>query len=159
MFAGRTQMSRRTPKVLGTTEDAVRRAESELGRTLPPSFRQWLLANNGHALRGQADDVIIFPVVDDRDLPTTWDSIVRQYKENWASWLENFEGDGRDFGHLLPFAAFGTGDYYCFDDSRRDESGEAPVVLWSHETGETEDRAESFADFVAKAEAGQFADE
>lgn len=152
-------MSRRTPKVFGTTEGAIRRAEMTLGRTLPPSFRQWLLANNGHGLRGQADDVTIFPVVDDRDLPTTWDSIVRQYKENWASWLENFEGDDRDFGHLLPFAEFGSGDYYCFDYSRQDSHGEPPVVRWSHETGDTEDRAESFPAFVTKIEAGEFEDD
>jgi hypothetical protein len=123
---------------------------------LPPSFREWLLANNGRDLQGQGDGVTIFPVADDRDLPSTWDSIVRQHEENWAAWLQNFEGDGRDFGHLLPFANFGTGDFYCFDYLRRNAQGEAPVVRWSHETGDTDDRAESFAAFVVKAEAGDF---
>ncbi len=65
-------------------------------------------------------------------------------------------GQGRHFEHLLPFADFGTGDYYCFDYEGVPSDQEPPVVHWSHETGETEPRATSFRDFVVKATAGAF---
>jgi cell wall assembly regulator SMI1 len=150
-------MSRRTPRVFGTTEEAIRKAETALGRTLPPSFRDWLIANNAGKL-GDAN-INVYPVMDERDPRMTWDSIDRKYKESWASWLENFEDEDRDFDHLLPFADPDGADFYCFDYTRRDAQGEAPVVLWSHETGDTEDRAESFPAFVAKIKAGEFEDD
>ncbi len=34
--------------------------------------------------------------------------------------------------------------------------GETPVVQWSHETGETEDSAATFNEFVEKARCGEF---
>jgi hypothetical protein len=80
-------------------------------------------------------------------------------KEGCSTWLENFEEEDLTFDHLLPFAEFGTGDYYCFDYGREGPAGERPVVRWSHDTGETEDRAASFAEFVAKVEAGEFQDD
>ena len=49
-------------------------------------------------------------------------SIVRNYNENWLAWLENFEDAEMSFKHLLPFAEFGTGDYYCFDYSKIDSN-------------------------------------
>jgi hypothetical protein len=60
------------------------------------------------------------------------------------------------FEHLLPFAECGNGDYYCFDYSRKQANGETPVVLWSHETGEIEERAETFPEFVEKAKLGEY---
>jgi hypothetical protein len=130
-------MSSKRSRVIGTTDDAIARAEAALGRALPPSFRAWLRQNNGKGIEG----VAIFPVMDQRDPRMTWDSIDRQFREGWARWLDNFSDEQRDFTHLLPFADFGTGDYYCFDYSRLDSQGEAPVVRWSHETGDTDDRA------------------
>jgi hypothetical protein len=100
--------------------------------------------------------VTIFPVMDARDPRMTWDSIDRQYRENWLKWLDNFADEQRDFSHLLPFANYGTGDFYCFDYSRLNSQGEAPVVRWSHETGDTDDRADTFAEFAARVQAGEF---
>jgi len=148
-------MGRRAPRVFGTTEDCVRKTEAAVGRSLPPSFRAWLLSHNGKGLKG----VTVFPVVDERDPQTTLESIERQYKEGWSTWLENFEEEDLTFDHLLPFAEFGTGDYYCFDYSREDTVGERPVVRWSHETGETEDRAASFGDFATRVETGDLQDD
>jgi len=145
-------MSSKRPKVFGTTEDAIARAEAALGRTFPPSFRAWLLQNNGHGIEG----VTIFPVMDERDPRMTWDSIDRRFREGWAGWLANFDDEDRDFTHLLPFADYGTGDYYCFDYSRLNSQGEAPVVRWSHEIGDTDDRAPSFSEFASKVQAGEF---
>jgi hypothetical protein len=62
-------MTKKHPRVIGTTEDALERAEKELQRVLPPSFRAWLLEKNG--LWG-LEGVHIFPVQDDRDLRKTW---------------------------------------------------------------------------------------
>lgn len=101
------------------------------------------------------EDVWIFPIYDERDPRKTWDSIVRQYDAGqWGG--EVFEDEGMDFRHLLPFASYGTGDYYCFDFSRKQSDGEAPVVRWSHETGETEDRGETFFDFCQRLGRGEF---
>lgn len=145
-------MSRRAPRVFGTTEDCISKTEAALGRALPPSFRAWLLVKNG---RGLDRGVTVFPVADERNPQTLVDSIERQFKEGWSDWLSNFEDEDQTFEHLLPFGSFDTSDYYCFDYSRQDSQGEAPIVRWSHETGDTEDRAASFAEFATKVEAGE----
>ena len=139
-------------RTIGTTEDAITRAEVALGRRFPSSFREWLLANNGLAING----VSIFPVLDDRDPRKTWDSIVRENRENWAAWLENFEDEDRDFSHLLTFASCGKGDYYCFDYGQPTAGDEVFIVRWSHETGETEARAHSFVEFAESVKAGAY---
>jgi cell wall assembly regulator SMI1 len=144
-------MSKRS-RVIGTTEEAVRRAEEALNRTFPPSFRQWILQNNGRDL----DGVTIFPVLDDRDPRKTWDSIDRNFRESWARWLANFEDEDHDFSNLLPFGDYGTGDYYCFDYAQPAGAGEVAVVRWSHETGEADFRAETFASFVRRLLEGEF---
>lgn len=139
------------PRVIGTTEEALDRAERELGRKFPPSFRSWLLENNGIGI----EQVSIFPVLDDRDVRKTWDSIVREYNVGWMGTLENFEDDRIDFSRLLPFGSPGT-DYYCFDYQEQGLDGECPVVRWSHETGETEYRASDFDEFIELLKAGEF---
>jgi hypothetical protein len=145
-------MSKKRPRIIGTTEDAIMKAEAELNFKFPASFRSWLIQNNSLGFEG----VSIFPVFDDRDPRKTSDSIVRNYNVNWLAWLENFEGEGMSFEHLLPFAEFGTGDYYCFDYNEIDSNGEARVVHWSHETGETEFRGRNFEDFLEKQKRGDF---
>ncbi|WP_284620698.1 SMI1/KNR4 family protein [Aquabacterium humicola] len=138
-------------RVIGTTEEALAAAEVSLGRALPPTFRNWLLRNNGTGI----EDVVIFPVLDERDKRKTWDSITRQ-TEVWQSYCSDVfpEEPGR-FQGLQPFAEFGTGDYYCFDYSAI-SNGEPQVVRWSHETGEASFRATSFTDFVARLVQGEF---
>jgi hypothetical protein len=146
-------MSSKRPRVFGTTDDAIANAEAAMGRILPPSFRAWLLQNNGRSI----DGVTIFPVMDSRDPRMTWDSIDRRMRQDWAGWLANFADEKRDFTHLLPFAEYGSGDFYCFDCSRLNLEGEAPIVRWSHETGDTDERAASFSEFITKVHAGEFA--
>lgn len=138
-------------RVIGTSNSCIENAEKQLGFVLPPSFRAWLLENNGMPLHA----VSIFPVFDPRDPRTTADSIVREYAGNWQSWC-NTTGAADEFAFLLPFGEFGTGDYYCFDYRSTDASGEVPVVLWDHETGECEYRAPDFATFVEKVVNGEF---
>ena len=110
------------------------------------------MKNNAKSIEG----VHVYPVLDDRDPRMTWDSIVRNFRVAWAEWLENFADEEIAFDHLLPFADFGTGDYYCFDYSRIAANGECPIVRWSHETGECERRAGSFDEFEARVKAGDF---
>ncbi|MCK6423397.1 MAG: SMI1/KNR4 family protein, partial [Aquabacterium sp.] len=139
-------------RVIGTTEEALARAEAQLGRVLPSSFREWLRLNNGKGL----ESAEVFPVLDDRDPRKTWDSIVRQ-REVWRSYCDDvFPERVPHFKALLPFASFGTGDYYCFDYSVTGEGSEPIVVHWSHETGETSPRGESFNDFAVRLESGEF---
>lgn len=131
-------------RVIGTSIAAIQAAESELGRRLPESFTQWLLVNNGRS----PGALTVFPVFDARDPRKTWDSIVRQYQEGWQVWLENVADSASDCSALLPFAEFGTGDYYCFDYAVAGAAGEPVVVLWSHESGATQPVADSFTVFM-----------
>jgi hypothetical protein len=130
-------------KSIGTTPDAIAAAEQALGRELPASHVQWLLVNNGRALGA----LTVFPVYDAACARKTWASIDRHYGEGWQEWLENV-GGGNAALALLPFAQFGTGDYYCFDYAQTGPSGEPVVVLWSHETGATTAVAPDFASFL-----------
>ncbi|MCA8219080.1 SMI1/KNR4 family protein [Burkholderia cepacia] len=134
----------RTPTI-GTTVAEIEAAETSLGRALPHSFATWLLLNNGRSLGGLS----VFPVFDARNPRKTWNSIVRHYSERWRAWRDNFDHTDADFSHLLPFAEFGTGDYYCFDYDRTAASCEPAVVLWSHETGETTPVSDSFTAFLS----------
>ena len=136
-------------RVIGTTEEAIARAQAHLPRALPTAFREWLKRNNGLGL----ESANIFPVLDDRDPRKTWDSIVRQY-EQWRSYADLIDTPAQLVSSLLPFAEYGTGDYYCFDF--QDESAEPTVVRWSHETGLAEFRASSFSEFAVKLAAGEF---
>ncbi|MGK5058827.1 SMI1/KNR4 family protein [Janthinobacterium lividum] len=131
-------------KSIGTTPAAIAAAEQALGRELPASYVQWLLVNNGRALGA----LCVFPVYDADCARKTWESIAHHYRTDWQEWLENV-GDGNDATSLLPFAQFGTGDYYCFDYAQTGPSGEPVVVLWSHETGATTAVAPDFAAFLA----------
>jgi cell wall assembly regulator SMI1 len=131
-------------RVIGTTPDAIHAAEMELGRAFPKSFADWLLDNNGKALGA----LVVFPVFDQRDPRKTWDSIVRHFKKDWQEWCDCFSDGTTDLAQLLPFAEFGTGDYYCFDYGQTGGGGEPVVVLWSHETGETLAIADSFTAFL-----------
>lgn len=136
------------PRVIGTTRKAIRAAEAELGRDLPESFSAWLLANNGKAIGA----LVVFPVQDPRDPRKTWDSIVRRFNEDWRESKENCPDTLVAYHDLLPFAEFGTGDYYCFDYRTLGSAGEPIVVLWSHETGRISPVADSFGAFVAERE-------
>ncbi|KAB8048034.1 SMI1/KNR4 family protein [Janthinobacterium rivuli] len=131
-------------KSIGTTPDAIAAAEQALGRQLPASFAQWLLVNNGRALGA----LCVFPVYDADHARKTWESITRHYDTSWQECLEH-TGAGDAAHALLPFAQFGTGDYYCFDYAQTGPAGEPVVVLWSHETGATTAVATDFAAFLA----------
>ncbi|APA69358.1 SMI1/KNR4 family protein [Janthinobacterium sp. 1_2014MBL_MicDiv] len=130
---------------IGTTPAAIAAAEQALGRTLPASYVQWLLANNGRALGA----LCVFPVYDAANARKTWESIERHYRADWREWLEMVGGNASDADSLLPFAQFGTGDYYCFDYAQTGSAGEPVVVLWSHETGAATTVAPDFAAFLA----------
>jgi hypothetical protein len=140
------------PRVIGTSLEAISNAETAVGFQFTNSFREWLLRNNGLSIEG----IRIFPVFDERDPRMTWSSITRESEMAREYWADVFDGDGRSFVDLLAFADFGTGDYYCFDYSVPTEPGEYLVVHVSHETGRRPPRANTFAEFIAKAVAGEF---
>ncbi|HEX9996445.1 MAG TPA: SMI1/KNR4 family protein [Abditibacterium sp.] len=146
-------MATKHKRVIGTTLEAILRAETEIGRKFPPSFKDWLLENNCLGTEG----ISIFPVLDDRDVRKTWDSIVKQY-DNGQWFPEYFEDENLSAEHLLPFALLDSGDYYCFDYSRQLTDGEVGIVFWSHETAKIQERAFSFSEFVEKVKCGALTD-
>ena len=148
-------MSGRTPRVIGTTEGCIEEAEQRLGRRFPPSYRQWVLENNGRGI----EIVRLFPIFDGRDPRKTWDSVVRNFEDNWKEWLENVADWGFDSSMLLPIGSYSNGDFCCLDYGQSSPGSEVPVVLWSHETGNTEPRGISFSEFLQKLESGEFDDD
>ena len=143
------------PRVIGTTPEAISLAETATGFQFPSSFKEWLLTKNGLGIEA----VHMFPVFDERDPRKTWNSIVREQEGAQSYWADVFEGEGLRFDDLLAFAAFGTGDYYCFDYSAPTESSEYLIVHVSHETGKRSPRARTFAEFAAKIASGVFVDD
>lgn len=135
-------------RVIGTTIEAIRSAETALERTLPGSFVEWLLDHNGKALGA----LEVFPVFDARDPRKTWESIVRHFEGGWQACQDNVCADPAGFSRWLPFAQFGTGDYYCFDYAVPGQAAEPVVVLWSHETGRTTVVADSYGAFLASSD-------
>lgn len=143
------------PRIIGTTLSAIAAAEAHIGRAFPLSHRDWLIQNNGMGI----EEIEIFPVFDERDSRKTWNSIVRENETAKSYWAEVFGDEALSFDDLLPFASFGTGDYYCFDYSVPTGPGEFQVVLVSHETGERRSRAQTFAQFAQEAAAGAYGDD
>jgi len=133
-------------RIIGTTIEAIKAEELLVGKEFPVDFTKWLLDNNGLGI----EHVYIYPVKDSRDMRKTWESISYNFENGWSDWIGNFD-DETCFNHLLPFADFGTGNYYCFDYNNG-----ARVVIWKHESGEIEFRAGSFTEFKEKIKHGDF---
>jgi hypothetical protein len=131
---------------IGTTPDVIGVAEERLGRRLPKSFSDWLMQHNGSR--------DIFPVPDERN-PRTLAGNIFHEREQLGAWLRD---KGQDVGLLLPVASVGDGDLWCVDLGRVGADGEAPIVRWSHETGERHDEANTFAQFIQKRDAGELDD-
>jgi len=133
-------------RIIGTTIEAIKAEEHLIGKELPKDFTEWLLENNGLDI----ESIHIYPIKDNRDIRKTWESISYNLENGWSDWIGNFEGE-LCFNHLLPFADFGTGDYYCFDCNNKSN-----VVIWRHESGETEYRASNFNEFRKKIIDGEY---
>jgi hypothetical protein len=113
-------------------KEAVDEAEGQLSAKFPPLFRQFLLRWNG----GTAHDACIYGVGtgDEFDL------------------VELNERARQDDlpDHLLGFAATIQGEVYCFDMSRVEESGEAPIVLIDVEEGRQSEAAANLGEWLRK---------
>jgi hypothetical protein len=143
-------MSKRK-RIVGTTPEAVEATEKALGRRLPPSFREWILAHNG---TGGIEDVEIYPVPDSRAPRTLQDNILH-HDEAWREGadLEPLESRLR---HMLPFGGSVNDEtrIFCFDYGTTDPMSpmERPVVcLWT-DSEEMEPYGESFAEFCRRYE-------
>lgn len=133
-------------RITGTVEEALKVEEARLNRALPVSFKSWLLEHNGSDMEG----IHIYPVRDERDTRKTWESLAYNLNHEWAEGLCNFAATGADYSQLLPFADYGTADYFCFDYSVAEKNGETPVVIWSRKTGEIGFYAKDFTEFKEK---------
>jgi len=108
------------------TEDDLAQVEADLGVPLPPSYRELVMSCNGDDLSDWSE--IIYWVGHDVDE----DFEIRSMKE-------------ATYGcppYLIPVAARGDGDLYCFDTRHPDEAGEYPIVRLDHETAGEESTGE-----------------
>lgn len=114
------------------TRDQVSAAEAALGVKLPPSFRAFLLTNNG----GGVYDTSIYGVAADDGFDLV--------KLN----LRAREDEVPD--HLVAFAATISGDVFCFDTSRPDADEDCPVVVIDADEGKLVPVALDFIEWLDK---------
>jgi hypothetical protein len=116
---------------LPTTDEAIRAAEDELGRRLPPSLRDRLLKNNG------GDIVVRLSGEEDEhwELHPVWDPANRDTMQRSANHLVAEQGSARGWPRFPPDAvAITTAD----GDQLVLPPGEDDPQLWFHETGDLE---------------------
>ena len=85
-------------RCIGTSLDAITKAEAELPFALSSSYKKWMLRNNGKPL----GDIQMFPIFDERDPRKTWDSIVRQYDN--GNWFEAGVATSGVYFHVILLA-------------------------------------------------------
>ena len=136
--------------LFGTKPENLDSAEQQLGFRFAPSFRAWLLVNNGSSAEG----LQTYPVADERRPWDKWNTVVQKFAD--GQWFpEALEDDEEDYRCLLPFAD-ASENWYCFDYSRKREDGEVPVVHFQHDPGERTERGATFTEFVERLASGEF---
>lgn len=125
----------------GSEESWIAEVEEELGFSLPPSYRWWLIhygnarQNGGNILGVCAPEHREY---DDSDLLY----IHRLNKgEDW--WVERFP-------HRLDLFVPDSDELYFFDTSTRDEQGEFPVMCYDLANGIIDTYAPTFAAFLER---------
>ncbi len=113
-------------------KEEIDAAEAELGTTFPPLFRRFLMRWNG----GTAHDTCIYGVGTNDDF-----DLVELNERGRADDLPK---------HLIGFAATIQGEIYCFDTSKRGQSGDTPVVLLDADGGKHFEAAQGFIEFLEK---------
>ena len=119
-------------------ETFVRRAEEQLGATLPDSYRRRMMVGNGGEFNSCADDWTLYPIRDSSDkkrLARTCNDILAE-TASCAAWA-GFPPQA------LAIAGNGDGDQLVFLRSG-DAYGPA-VYRWSHASGELARVADDFA--------------
>jgi len=111
--------------------------ENELKTSLPNSFKQFLMQYNGAKLYNNYQ---IFGVYNPKDPKKSWDSILRQNKQ-----------EVKCLGlrsSLIIFCKDDYGNAICFDTEDVSIEGEYGVVFVDHESGIETKVADSFYDWV-----------
>ena len=119
-------------------EDEIRKSETELGATLPTSYRESMKRLNGGTVEVNGDTWELFPIRDQSNrkvLSRTANHVLRETKaaSEWPKFHEN----------ALAVASDGAGNLLVMFQ-------EGPVVhpqvfIWNHEDGSLELAAEDFA--------------
>jgi cell wall assembly regulator SMI1 len=111
----------------GATAAEIRRAESQLGVTFPPSYSTFLRDVGWLSLPGLETYGL------GRGTPDYYE-LVRSTLD------ERHVAHPHLPPHLLPFMNDGAGNHYCLDTSQKNELGECPVVFWDHEAEDGPDQ-------------------
>lgn len=121
------------------TEGYVQDCENALGFTLPDSYRNAMMNQNGGAVVCDGDTWNLHPIWDKSDkrrLKRTANDVARETNAmaSWIGWPNN----------AVCIAANGTGDVLLF--SVGSSSCDVAVHRWNHETGQTRKIADDFSE-------------
>ncbi len=103
-------------------------AEAQLGATLPASYGQSMLRENGGEVEGGGDHWVLYPIADKKDrrrLSRTCNHIIQETKR--------FHGWDRFPAQGLAIAGNGAGDQLVL--LRQGNAYGPEIYDWSHETG------------------------
>jgi cell wall assembly regulator SMI1 len=144
----------------GASEDHIRRAEAQLGVSLPDDMRTSYAIHDGSGFSG----LFPFPLLSLNGVVAQWN--------NWKGWLEQGKFVGwestpqgavkTDWWNIrwIPFTHDGGGNHQCLDLDPPDGGNVGQVINFDHEVGATEVLADSFGSFLAAfaddLEAGHF---
>lgn len=123
------------------TEYAVRRAEERIGRQLPPSYRNFLLASNGWRCIDRFVDEL--RTVDEIDLLPTADP------ELWQVWADS--EDAALLEHCVLVSGASDGDYWLLDASTVRADEEWTAYSWMAHDGLDPEACPSFGALVLEA--------
>jgi hypothetical protein len=118
-------------------EKLVRKAESFLGITFPPTYREFLLKLGCGNIKG----IEIYGLIDDNFTISTIPN---------AIWLTYVERNKFNLPPYLILIGQSQEGYYALDTSRNNADGEAPVIDWHNglDPKKAEIVAEDFGEFL-----------
>jgi len=123
-------------------ESFITAAESQLGATLPTSYRNSMLRENGGEFEAMEEDWQQYPIADTTDrkrLSRTANHVLKETNQcrGWHRFPEA----------AIAIAGNGTGDQLVF--MKRGSAFDSAVYVWSHETGALAMVADDFSHLKA----------
>jgi hypothetical protein len=123
----------------GAEESWIVEVEEELGFSLPPSYRWWLVHYGNARLNG--GDILTISAPEHREYADTDLLYIHRLNKAEEWWVARFP-------HRLDLFVPDSDELYFFDTSARDEQGEFPVMCYDLMNGIIDTYALTFAEFL-----------